>query len=156
MKYIKIFEVYSELDDIYNDVDLIFSYLRDYGYDIYVDKEDLSNFKIPILEKTISIHIGKDNRNKSWISTSGSPFLIEGESDNINELKDCILRLQNFLSDWNFHMEILYKSNWLSCVKNIKINNNKFLMISDDNIVDFPIIRLKLIFTKKIKNEIGI
>jgi len=152
MKHLKSYKIFeSNLDDTYYDVESIFDSLRDYGYDIYVDKEELQldNY----VEETIAFHIGKNNDNSSLASTSGDPFVIEGESEEINELKDCILRVKDFLSDWTCYMEIRYdKERFISINKDVKIENDSFFEVSDNKLVDFPIIRLKVFFIKKIKN----
>lgn len=152
MKHLKSYKIFeSNLDDTYYDVESIFDSLRDYGYDIYVDKEELQldNY----VEETIAFHIGKNNDNSSLASTSGDPFMIEGESEEINELKDCILRVKDFLSDWVCYMEIRYnKERFISINKDVKIENDSFFEVRDNKLVDFPIIRLKVFFIRKIKN----
>jgi hypothetical protein len=151
MKYLRSFNE-NNLNDIFDDVDSIFDSLRDYGYDVYVDKENLSNFNIPILEEVISFHIGRDNRDPSLASTTGTPFLIEGKSEEVIELKDCILRIKDFLSDWTCYMEVRYnKERYVSVNKNIKIKDDKFIETTSGDVVDFPIIRLKVLFIRKIK-----
>jgi len=50
-------------------------------------------------------------------------------------------------------MEIRYdKERFISINKDVKIENDSFFEVSDNKLVDFPIIRLKVFFIKKIKN----
>lgn len=159
----KDFNYHSDINEIHRDVEDIFYSLEDYGFEIEVEQythSDSDNQK-DYIEEEISFRILKDDKSK---------FIIESDSPESDELKDCVLRSKEIMKDWKLQMEVKFKlkdegySPLLS--KNVKLDGDNFVYNTpyqgpdededfdyDENIVDMPILLLRVFFTRKINIE---
>ena len=125
MKYIKTYENHS-LDYSYEDAVSIFDSLRDFGYEVSVEKETTDDWKMEedYTEDYVSLIISNEN-----------DFVINGVGDEVLELKDCVMRVIDFLKEWSYHLEIDNGDNGTNIVtpprigKDIKLHNDEFVFI---------------------------
>ena len=144
MKYIKAYENHS-LDYSYEDAISIFYPLRDFGYDISVDKETTDDWKMEedYTEDYVSLIISNEN-----------DFMINGDDEEVSELKDCVIRVIEFLKEWSYSLEAVQKANrshsYSSLMgKDIKIVDDVFVFSKTNLPVEEPINQLKIFFTRK-------
>lgn len=166
MKLLKFkdFSYHSDINEIYLDVEDIFYSLRDYGFEVEVEQYTYSNSdnQKDYIEEEISFKILKSDKSK---------FIIESDDSESEELKDCILRSKKIMNDWNLQMEVKFKfkdggyNPLLS--KDVKLNGDNFVYVKslqfdeedeygfdyDENLVDMPILLLRVFFTRKINVE---
>jgi len=159
----KDFNYRSDINEIHRDVEDIFYSLRDYGFEVEVEQythSDSDNQK-DYIEEEISFRIFKDDKSR---------FVIESDSPESDELKDCILRSKDIMNEWDLQMEVRFKlkdegySPLLS--KSVKLEDDSFVynvpyhgpdededFDYDENIVDIPVFLLFVFFTRKINVE---
>lgn len=167
IKRFKDFKYRSNIDDIHRLVDDIFEPLRDLGFIVEIEQSKHSDEwqGKDYIEEEISFRIVTDRGPLEDRRT----FIIEDDSEESIELKDCILRCNDIMEDWDLGMEIRYKSDYDRSpikAKNIKLDGDKFVYTTpfyqqrvpvenryDESLVDVPILLLLGFFTRRIELE---
>jgi hypothetical protein len=149
MKHLKRFLESIDCDE----VDDIFLEISDYGFNVQVFDEERE-----IADETIYRDLSWDDFNDSIrifemlsiiITKKGKPFLINADSEESNELRNCILRVLEIYKDYELTIKIGYKQSefgGLTLRKEILLlKNNRFVYKHNTyERIDYPIVELTM------------
>ena len=156
LKNFKDFIYRTNIEDILQSVEDIFDHLRDFDFEIEVGEYSLQNesseYPDGYIEEEISFTITKSDK---------SSFIIEGVSEESIELKDCVLRSKDIMSDWRLQMEIRFiedndATNYTGISsarlksKDVNLDGEIFINHSPIKKVDYPILVFRVYFTRRL------